>query len=157
MEFNNETALLQEVYQGAVMGAESIRMLLPKVNNARFRSDLQTQHRQYQQTAAQAEEQLKALGRCPTELNNCQRSMLWAGVQGKTLCNKDTSHLAELMIEGSNMGIISLTRVLNSYPMPADPQSDPATQQSRQQAKDLAQSTIQAEENNIERLKTYLQ
>ena len=39
MEFNNEYELLQEIYRGAKMGAESIRLLLPKVDNARFRSD----------------------------------------------------------------------------------------------------------------------
>lgn len=156
MEFNNESALLQEIYQGAVMGAESIRMLLPKVENPRFRSDLQTQHRQYQQTAAQAEGQLKALGRCPKELDSCQQAMLWTSVMGQTLCNKETSHLAEMMIQGSNMGIINLTKVLNGY-TPADPQADPAGQDAQNQARDLAQSTIQAEENNINRLKTYLQ
>ena len=42
MEFNNEYELLQEIYRGARMGEESIRLLLPKVDNARFRSDLQT-------------------------------------------------------------------------------------------------------------------
>lgn len=156
MEFNNENALLQEIYQGAVMGTESIQLLLPKVQNPRFRSDLQTQTNQYQQTASQAEEQLKALGCCPKEPDSCKRSMLWASVQGQTLCNKETSHLAELMIQGSNMGIISLTKVLNSY-TPADPQTDPAGQQVQQQARDLAQATIQMEEDNINRLKTYLQ
>lgn len=156
MEFNNETALLQEIYQGAVMGTEAIRLLLPKVENPRFRSDLQTQNGQYQQTATQAEEQLKALGSCPKEPDSCQRSMLWASVQGQTVCNKETSHLAELMIQGSNMGIINLTKVLNSY-TPVDPQADPAGQQAQQQAKDLAQATIQMEEDNINRLKTYLQ
>lgn len=35
MECNNEYELLQEIYRGARMGAESIRLLLPKVDNAR--------------------------------------------------------------------------------------------------------------------------
>lgn len=59
MEFNNEYELLQEIYRGARMGEESIRLLLPKVDNARFRSDLQTQCRQYQSTASNAEQQMK--------------------------------------------------------------------------------------------------
>lgn len=156
MEFNNETALLQEIYKGAVMGTQSIRLLLPKVDNPRFRSDLQTQNQQYEQTAAQAERQLKELGQCPKEPEGYQKGMLWAGLQGKTLCNQETSYLAELMIQGSNMGIISLTKVLNSY-TPADPQADPAGQQAQQQARNLAEATIQLEEDNINRLKTYLQ
>ena len=43
MDFNNQYQLLQEVYHGAKMGDIAIRLLLPKVDNARFRSDLQTQ------------------------------------------------------------------------------------------------------------------
>ena len=50
MEFSNEIALLQEIWKGAQMGTESIRLLLPKVKNAAFRSDLQTQYEQYDAT-----------------------------------------------------------------------------------------------------------
>ena len=37
MDFNNQYQLLQEVYRGAKMGDISIRLLLPKVDNARDR------------------------------------------------------------------------------------------------------------------------
>lgn len=162
MECNNEYELLQEIYRGARMGAESIRLLLPKVDNARFRSDLQTQSRQYQTTASNAEQQMKALGQCPREPAGKEQAMLWMSVQGNTLCNRETSHLAEMMIQGSNMGILSLTKILNSF---GSPEANPAqSQQDNQQAPpaqnqaiDLARTTIQAEEDNINRLKIYLQ
>lgn len=88
--------------------------------------------------------------------------MLWMSVQGNTLCNRETSHLAEMMIQGSNMGILSLTKILNSF---GSPEANPAqSQQDNQQAPpaqnqaiDLARTTIQAEEDNINRLKIYLQ
>ena len=162
MEFNNEYKLLQEIYRGAKMGTESIQLLLPKVDNARFRSDLQTQNRQYQTTASNAEQQMKSLGQCPREPSGKERAMLWMAVQANTLCNRETSHLAEMMIQGSNMGILSLTKVLNSF---GSPEANPAqSQQDNQQAPpaqnqaiDLARTTIQAEEDNIDRLKIYLQ
>ena len=67
-----------------------------------------------------------------------------------------------MMIQGSNMGILSLTKVLNSF---GSPEANPAqSQQDNQQAPpaqnqaiDLARTTIQAEEDNINRLKIYLQ
>lgn len=162
MQFNNECALLQEIYKGAVMGTESIRLLLPKVTNARFRSDLQTQCKQYETTAQNAETQLKNLGQCPKELSEQQRLMLKMGVLGKTLNNEETSHLAELMIEGSNMGIISLTKILNGYGRPVDnpvqgEAENMASNPPKNPAADLARTTIQNEENNITRLKCYLQ
>lgn len=162
MEFSNECALLQEIYQGAAMGSESIRLLLPKVKNAGFRSDLQTQHQQYLDTASRAEEELKQLGQCPRELTRDRQAMLWLGVQGKTLLNQETSHLARMMIEGSNMGIVTLTGVLNSY---GDSRDNPAQSQTEAQlagqaknpAVALARETIQTERDNIDRLKVYLQ
>lgn len=161
MDFNNQFELLQEVYHGAKMGDIAIRLLLPKVNNAQFRSDLQTQFRQYQSTASNAENQLKAMGRCPKEVTNSQRTMLWLSLQGSTLWNRETSHLAELMIQGSNMGIVTLTKALNSFTSPCSancqPQDTTPPTEAEQQALDLARATIQAEEDNITRLKVYLQ
>lgn len=162
MQFNNEYALLQEIYQGASMGTASIQLLLPKVTNARFRSDLQTQYKQYQTTAQNAENKLKHMGECPKELTSQQQAMLKMCIFCKTLCNTETSHLAELMIQGSNMGIISLTKALNSYGSQTDHPAQSAGQAQNAQpamnpAADLARTTIQDEENNINRLKVYLQ
>ena len=161
MEFSNETALLQEIYKGAAMGSEAIRLLLPKVKNAAFRSDLKTQHDQYEETKKQAEQQLGNLGQCPQEQTKCQQAMLQMCICGKTLMNQETSYLAKLMIEGSNMGILTLTGVLNSY---GNPKDDPAQSQTEaqfaQQAGDpavaLARETIEHEKDNIDRLKVYL-
>lgn len=68
-----------------------------------------------QSTASNAEEQIKALGKCPKEPTSGENAMLWFSLQSSTLLNRETNHLAELMIQGSNMGIISLTKVLNSF------------------------------------------
>lgn len=161
MELNSEYLVLQEVYKNAAMGTEAIAQLLPMVKNARFRSDLQTQNQQYDTTRTQAEEQLKQLSQCPIELTKRENAMLWLCLHGKTLCNQETSHLAQLMIEGSNMGILSLTKVLNSC---GNYQSDPAREESSGAApqpqagaaETLARNVIRMEEDNIDRLKAYL-
>ena len=161
MEFSNETALLQEIYKGSAMGAEAIGLLLPKVKNAGFRSDLQTQYEQYEATKKQAEQELSNLGQCPQELTKGQQMMLQSALCCKTLLNQETSHLAKLMIEGSNMGILTLTGVLNSSGNPKDNPAQSQTEaQYAQQAGDpavaLARETIRHETDNIDRLKVYL-
>lgn len=160
MELNSEYLVLQEVYKNAVMGTGAISQLLPMVKNARFRSDLQTQNQQYDTTKSQAEEQLKQLSKCPTELTKRENAMLWLCLHGKTLCNQETSHLAQLMIEGSNMGILSLTKVLNScgdyQPDPAREEGGAAPQPQASPAETLARNVIRMEEDNIDRLKAYL-
>ena len=156
MEFRNETTLLQEVYKGAVMGSDALNQILPKVENPGLKGDLQTQLQGYQSTAAEAERQLKAMNKCPQPLPGVEKAMLWGAVTGQTLVNKETSHLAEMVIQGSNMGIVNLTKVLNSYPA-AGPLEAGAAAERRRQARTLAQQAITNEQNSITRLKPYLQ
>ena len=156
MDFRNETTLLQEVYKGAVMGSDALNQILPKVENAGLKGDLQTQLQQYQGTAAEAERQLKALNKCPQPLPGVEKAMLWGAVQGQTLLNRETSHLAEMVIQGSSMGIVNLTKALNSCDSAGAPELGAAAER-RKQARTLAQQAITNEQNSIARLKPYLQ
>jgi hypothetical protein len=66
------------------------------------------------------------------------------------------------MIEGSNMGILTLTGILNSFGSSKDnPVQSQTEAQFAQQAENpatrLARETIQHEKDNIDRLKVYLQ
>ena len=145
MEFSNDRALLNEIYQTGAMGTESIRLLLPRVKSPRFRSDLQRQNEEYESIAQEADSALQELGVCPDEPGGMKLLFLRAGIACNTLCNTETSHLAEMMIQGSNMGILSLTRILNTYPAEEGP------------VRALAARTLAMEEKNIRRMKRYLQ
>lgn len=145
MEFSNDYALLNEIYLTGVMGMESIRGLLPKVKSPRFRTDLQHQNDQYQSIAQEADAALNQMGKCPEEPCPSQLAALKLGLCANSLCNRETSHLAEMMIQGSNMGILSLTKVLNTY------------QEEDTPARALASRTLAIEEENIRRMKAYLQ
>lgn len=158
MEYTNESALLQAIYKGGAMGTLSIEQLLPKVQNPALHTDLKTQLSEYQTIMKKSETQLKEISVCPKELSGWERLMLMITLHAQTLLNRETSHLAELTIQGSNMGIVTLTKVLNSYPIPqaSDNANPPPHMESRQKARDLASNMIQAEQDNINRLKTYL-
>ena len=61
-----------------------------------------------------------------------------------TILNTSTSHIAELMIRGSNRGIIDMNKTLNRYP------------DAKGSAVELAKELMDFEEKNITRLKKYL-
>jgi hypothetical protein len=145
VEFSNDYALLNEIYKTGAMGSAAIELILPKVKSPRFRTDLKRQNDQYQTIEQEAEEALSQMGKCPQELSMGQRAMLQMGIMANTMCNRETSHLAELMIQGSNMGILALTKVLNS------------NQEEESPVRDLASRTLAMEEENIRRMKCYLQ
>lgn len=144
MNFNNETALLCDIYRGADMGCDAIALMLPKVRNPEFRSDLKTQYQKYQEIQDQAEQQLKEQGTCPEESSRFSKAALAAGIHWKTAVNQETSHFADMIIAGSNMGITQLTKTLNHY------------KDGVPQVRELAQTLIRTEQDNIERMKPYL-
>lgn len=145
MESINEKAILNDIYQSAQVGSKAICDLLPKVENASFRSDLKSQDSQYKDIQKQAANQLMQLGETPEELSAMKKAGMWASVGVQTAMNTDTTHLAELMINGSTMGITNMSKLVNTYENP------------KPEVKGLAERVIQMEEQNIQRLRTYLQ
>ncbi len=142
---NNEASVLNSIYRGAATGSQSICDLLPKTDNPQFRTELNAQEQQYEAIKVAAAAKLKAMGVEPEPVGLMKQAGMKAVSGMHTMLNSDTSHLAELMINGSNMGITNMTKILNGYP---NPQPD---------IKHLADRLIQVEKDNIERLKNYLQ
>lgn len=145
IEKSKEASVLNSIYRGAKTGSQNISELLPKTDNPRFRADLQMQEQQYEAIKTAAASKLQTMGSEPEPVGLMKQAGMKAAVSMHTMMNTDTAHLAELMINGSNMGITNMTKVLNGY---ANPQPD---------VKHLADRLIQVEQDNIERLKTYLQ
>ena len=80
----------------------------------------------------------------PEPENKIARMMLSASINGSTLLNTTTSHVAELMIRGSNMGLSSLWKAMNH------------NDQAGEQSMELARELMDFEENNIKELRKYL-
>lgn len=144
MQKNQEAEVLNSIYRGAKTGSQAISDLLPKVENSRFCSDLQTQEQEYNTIAADAANLLISIGSEPEPVGALKKAGMKMGVEMNTMVNNDTGYLAQLMIKGSTMGITNMTKVLNNY------------KNSDQQITALAQRLIQSEQQNIERLKQYL-
>ena len=70
--------------------------------------------------------------------------MLKMGINSRTLLNTSTSHIAELMIKGSNMGVIEMEKILNQ------------NEEAGEKPVALAKQLLDFEAKNVERLKKYL-
>ena len=73
-----------------------------------------------------------------------QKAMSWMGVEMNTMMDKSNSKIAELMIQGTNMGIIEGVKLLNQNPDANDG------------VKNLLNEFIKFQENTVEQLKKYL-
>jgi hypothetical protein len=139
-----EESFLGAIYKNTKMGADAIINLLPKVKNDALRSDMTMQLDGYEKYAARAEEALMLRGVKAKEENLLTRMSARAGMAAKTMMDSTTSHIAEMMIDGSNMGITDATKLLNNY----DTKDDEAVR--------LARDVVRFEEHNLEMMKRYL-
>ena len=141
-----EEFFLGEIYKNAKMGADSIINLLPHVREDSLRSVMTMQLDGYEKYAARAAEALCKLGLEAKEENIVTRFSARIGVAINTMIDSTTSHIAEMMIEGSNMGITDMTKLLNCH----EPRG------SGKEATRLAREIVAFEEHNLELLKRYL-
>lgn len=145
MSENTRTAeFLNKVYQNAKMASDSIATVSQKVQNKNLLSDLQTQHQQYTAITSKATTELSNANELPDEKNLMAQAATWGGIQMNTMFDKTPDHIAEIMIQGSVMGIIDMTRTIKQYnDVPQD-------------IKALGYELVTIEENNVQRMKNYL-
>ena len=140
----NDQKLLQEVASNARMGIEAVDLLLSKTGDGAIVSELRRQREQYGEIQREAEQKLYAVGgQAPAE-SPIQRAGAWVGVQANTLIDRTPSHMADMLIQGSAMGIIAMSRARNQS-RDADPD-----------ALDLADRLIDVSVQGMERSREFL-
>ena len=142
----NETYFMSEIYKSTKMGAQAIINLLPHVRNDGMRSAMTRQLDGYEKYAARAAAHLEGEGITPKEENWFTRFSARLGMAFNTMLDDSGSHIAEMMVEGSNMGITDLTKLLNHYE--AEGEADEAVR--------LAHEVVAFEQHNLEVMKRYL-
>ena len=141
---NRPEYILNEVNKGIKMGMDSISSIAKKVTDDQLKDDLQSEYNQYNTILNDVNAELGKYEEFPKELNPAQKMMGWFDIQMSTLTDDSDSKIAEMLIKGTNMGIIEGVKLLNN-----NPETTP-------EIKNILTNFIQFQENNVERLKKYL-
>ena len=139
-----DMALLNFIYQNAEMGKETIPKLTKIVEDVNFRRVLEDQLTEYQEIFNKAEEKIQKEGGDAKGNSTMERVSASTMLNLNTLLDKSNTHIAEMMLQGSNMGIIDITKKLKECP-----DAEPETTR-------LAQRLLKMEERNLEQLKEFL-
>ena len=140
------TMMLEELYKNAKMGAEALLSMLPKVADSNMRRDLTAQLDGYEGYAKQAEQHLCEQGKEAKDAGVWQKMTAKVGIGVNTLMDSDTSHLAEMVIEGSNMNITASVKLLREY----------ENCRVSEKALRLCRDMIDFEQRNVDRMQNYL-
>ena len=111
---NNENYVLNEINKGIKMGMDSISNVSQKVQDDRFKQDLKCQYDKYNQILNNVNDELSNYDDFPKELNPMQKAMGWMSIEMNTISDKSNSKIAEMMLQGTNMGIIEGRKLLNN-------------------------------------------
>lgn len=141
-----EAEMLEQLYKNVKMGSDSIVKLLPKVSDGKFKSDLTDQLNGYESFAAKAKSRLKDMGAEAKEENPMVKLWTSIGMTVSTMTDSTDSHLAQMVAEGSNMGVTDGIKLLRDYENTNVSES----------ALKLVRDVISFEEKNVERAKSYI-
>lgn len=141
---NINLTILNEINKAAKMGMDSISYVIKKVGDENMKENLTTQFSEYGRIVDRVNNQFDKYGEIPDEAPVSDKMMSWTGVQLNTIKDKSNSHIAEMMIQGGDMGIIECQKLLNHNPY-AD-----------NEVKNILNDFITVQKNDIEQMKTFL-
>lgn len=140
------SALLEGIYKNAQMGAQALLSLLPKVADSNMRRDLSAQLDGYHGYANKAEAYLCEQGEKAKDAGVFQKMATKVGIGVNTLVDSDTSHLAEMVIQGSNMNVTESVKLLREY----------ENCHTSEKALKLCRDMIDFEQKNVDTMQRYL-
>ena len=140
-----DAEMLNFIYQNSQMGVETLNQLIPMIDNEAFKKRIEAQLKEYEQIHEEAKKLLNRHGYDEQRTRALEKIMAYLMIDMKTLMDKSSSHIAEMLIQGSNMGIIDAVKRINQYEKEAE-----------KEVTALMKRLLKFEENNVERLKEAL-
>ncbi len=107
---------LAEIYRNAQLALQSISNILPAVNNEKIKEELLRQHELYEQFSSKALMLAKNKDLELKEPSPLKKMMTWGSIKMNTLKDDSRSHIAEMMTQGTVMGITALRATANDLP-----------------------------------------
>ena len=139
---NNE--ILNEVHKGAKMGMESIGTIADKTQDTNFKKILIHQYNEYKSLYNDSTILLTKSGAKIEDISPMQNAMGWMGIQMNTMMDTSNNKLADMLIQGINMGIVKGNELINHAPnMPTE-------------IKNLVNHYVDVQEKNLDELKKWL-
>ncbi len=107
---------LAEIYRNAQLALQSISNILPAVENEKLKEELHRQHECYEQFSAKATVIARDRGIELKEPNPMKKVMMWGSIKMSTLKDNSCAHIAEMMVQGTVMGITALRATQGDLP-----------------------------------------
>ena len=110
-QFESTVNLIDEAYKNVRMGSYAVDCIMPAVEeNKKLTELLEKQNKSYLKSVTQLEELAQELSHEIVDINPMLKGSSFASIKMKTMFNKEAPHLAEMLIQGTTMGITQLIK-----------------------------------------------
>ena len=106
---NDNLNLLEAVVQNTEMGKNTLEQILPMTNDVQFKAELLRQRNIYHQLNQEAHTAIEACGGSAQGQSTMAKLNTKMGIGLKTLTDKSTRNLAEMLTQGSGMGVVAVS------------------------------------------------
>lgn len=142
-KINKDT--LDELNKGCAMGMDAIRNILDKVEDKTFKKVLEDEFDKYKDVHRRIENKYEDYSREePTETNAMNKAMTSMMTEMKLMSDHSDSKIAELLMQGTNMGIIEGKKLLNHK------------ENLDKEVESILKDFIEMQENSVETYKKFL-
>ncbi len=112
----DDKQMLETISETADMGRESLKMVLDKTEDQNLKHALTSQMKEYDECFDNADRMLRSYGLEPKKANPMAKMSARMTSAMKTMSAENTtSKIAEMVIEGSTMGVTTMTKSLHEY------------------------------------------
>ena len=141
---NGNAELLNFIYQNSQMGVGTIEHLIGINEDEEFKKLLTSQLNGYREIRTDVKSLLNKNGYDEKGISALEKVRTYLMINMQTLTNKTPSHISEMLIIGSNMGVIDAIKNIKKY------------QGAEREIVDLMEKLLKFEDENIQQLKNFL-
>lgn len=144
MKEENNIDILDELNKGCCMGSDAVKFILEKIEDKKFKKVCEDLLEEYEDLEERINKVYDTYSDDePHETNAMNKVMTWSGIQMRTMNDGSDSKLAEMLLQGLNMGIIEGRRLINQK------DEDP-------KVKEIMQEYVDMQEEYVEEIKEFL-
>lgn len=141
---NDNLSLLEAVVQNTEMDKNTLEQIVPMTDDVQFKAELLRERNIYRELNQEAHTAIEACGGTAQGQSAMAKLNTRMGIGMKTLTDKSTRNLAEMLSEGSSQGVMDCIKSQKDYPDAA-----PGSKRLMQKVQDF-------EEDNRIRLERFL-
>ena len=112
---NIDQEVLTSIYKNAHVALQSISNVVGETDHPEMKKELNEEYEGYEKFIGELSGYMKETGLEPKDIGVMKKAFMFTAIKMNTLTNDSKSHIAELMIKGTVMGITELMEIKNKH------------------------------------------